>query len=86
MPPTPIDLLSVTPELSLSPILVDQLLRGPVLQTVLLPDVDDGNINHGDGVGGVGGDLDKSSGVGRTSRGYSNLRKKGKNMETNNAV
>ena len=55
-----------------------------MLQTVPLPDVDDGNINNG-----VGGDLDKSSehsGVGRTSRGYSNFRKKGKKMETNNAV
>ena len=83
MPPTPIDLLP--PELPLSPILVDQLLRGPVLQTVPLPDVDDGSINIG-----VGGDLDKSLGlgvVGQTSlRSYSNFRKKGRRMETNNAV
>ena len=61
-----------------------------MLQTVPLPDVDDGNNNNGvGGVGvgvGVGGDLDKSSRVGRTSRGYSNFRKKGKKMETNNAV
>ena len=61
-----------------------------MLQTVPLPDVDDGNINNGVGGVGVGGDLDKSLGlgvVGRTSlRGYSNFRKKGKKMETNNAV
>ena len=61
-----------------------------------LPDVDDDG-NNGDGVGGgvgagvgVGADLvDKSlrrsSVVGRT-RGHSNLKKKGKKMETNNAV
>jgi len=57
---------------------------------VPLPDVDDGN--NGDGVGGVGvgvgADLDKSSGsgvVGRTTRGGSNLKKKGIKMETKNA-
>ena len=61
-----------------------------MLQAVPLPDADDGNIDNG--VGGIsvgaGGDLDKSSGlgvVGRTSRGYSNFRK-GKKMETNNAL
>ena len=90
MPPTPIDLPPIPP---FSPILVNQLLRGPVLHTVPLPDVDDG-IN-GDGVGGggvgvgvgVGADLDKSSGsgeVGRTRR-SSNFKKKGIKMETNDA-
>jgi hypothetical protein len=40
IPPTPIDLPPIPPELPLSPKLVNELLRGPVLQTVPLPDVE----------------------------------------------
>jgi len=40
MPPTPIDLAPVPPDLPLCPNVVNQLLRGPVLQTVPLPDVE----------------------------------------------
>ena len=40
MPPTPIELPPIPPEVPFSPTLVDQLLRGPVLQIVPLPDVE----------------------------------------------
>ena len=40
MPPTPVDLPPIPPELPLCPKLVNQLLSGPVLQTVPLPDVE----------------------------------------------
>jgi len=61
--PKPTELPPIPPELPFSPKLVNRLLRGPVLQTVPLPDVDDG-VGVGVGVGGHVGVVDRTSKTG----------------------
>ncbi|KAF8800963.1 hypothetical protein BYT27DRAFT_7174876 [Phlegmacium glaucopus] len=58
--PTPTELPPVPPERPFSPKLINRLLRGPVLQTVPLPDVDDVDGGIGVGVGVSNGLVDRT--------------------------